>query len=32
LFISGEKDPFGTPAEFAKHLRKIPGDRCTRSP
>jgi predicted alpha/beta-hydrolase family hydrolase len=26
LFISGEKDPFGTPAEFAKHLKKIPGD------
>ena len=26
LFISGEKDPFGTPAEFKKHLKKIPGD------
>jgi len=26
LFISGEKDPFGTPAEFRKHLKKIPGD------
>lgn len=26
LFISGERDPFGTPAEFRKHLRSIPGD------
>lgn len=26
LFISGEKDPFGTPAEFKKHLKRIPGD------
>jgi predicted alpha/beta-hydrolase family hydrolase len=26
LFISGEKDPFGTPAEFKKHLKKITGD------
>lgn len=26
LFISGEKDPFGTPAEFKKHLKNIPGD------
>lgn len=26
LFISGEKDPFDTPAEFKKHLKKIPGD------
>jgi len=26
LFISGEKDPFGTPAEFRKHLKKISGD------
>ena len=26
LFISGEKDPFGTPAEFKKHLKEIPGD------
>ena len=26
LFISGEKDPFGTPAEFRRHLKRIPGD------
>ena len=26
LFISGDKDPFGSPKEFAKHLRSIPGD------
>jgi hypothetical protein len=26
LFLSGEKDPFGTPAEFRKHLKRIPGD------
>lgn len=26
LFISGDKDPFGTPAEFKKHLKAIPGD------
>ena len=26
LFISGEKDPYGTPDEFKKHLKKIPGD------
>jgi uncharacterized protein len=25
LFISGDRDPFGTPAEFDKHLAKIPG-------
>lgn len=25
LFASGERDPFGTPAEFAKHIKKIPG-------
>jgi uncharacterized protein len=25
LFISGEKDPFGSPAEFADHVGKIPG-------
>ena len=26
LFVSGEKDPFGTPAEFKMHLKRIPGD------
>jgi predicted alpha/beta-hydrolase family hydrolase len=26
LFISGDKDPFGTPAEFRKHLKAIRGD------
>jgi predicted alpha/beta-hydrolase family hydrolase len=26
LFISGDKDPFGTPAEFKKYLKAIPGD------
>jgi uncharacterized protein len=26
LFISGSRDPFGTPAEFEQHLPKIPGD------
>jgi len=26
LFISGEKDPFGSPKEFAQHLKAIPGD------
>ena len=26
LFISGNKDPFGTPAEFEKHLAAIPGE------
>lgn len=26
LFISGDKDPFGSPKEFAKHLRSIPGE------
>lgn len=26
LFISGEKDPFGTPTEFEHHLERIPGD------
>lgn len=26
LFISGEKDPFGTPSEFATHLERIPGE------
>jgi len=25
LFISGEKDPFGTPAEFDEHVAAIPG-------
>jgi len=25
LFLSGEKDPFGTPAEFGKHVRKVEG-------
>jgi len=25
LFISGERDPFGTPAEFGAHLAAIPG-------
>jgi predicted alpha/beta-hydrolase family hydrolase len=25
LFISGEKDPFGTPEEFQTHLARIPG-------
>lgn len=25
LFVSGEKDPFGTPAEFGAHLASIPG-------
>jgi uncharacterized protein len=26
LFISGTKDPFGSPAEFEEHLPRIPGD------
>ena len=26
LFVSGDRDPFGTPAEFAEHLDKIAGD------
>lgn len=26
LFISGERDPFGTPAEFRTHFKAIPGD------
>ena len=26
LFISGEKDPFGSPKEFDRHLTCIPGD------
>ncbi len=26
LFISGEKDPFGSPKEFDRHLTRIPGD------
>lgn len=26
LFISGEKDPFGSPKEFERHLKRIPGD------
>jgi len=25
-FISGEKDPFGTPAEFEQHVAAIPGE------
>ena len=25
LFVSGDRDPFGTPAEFAQHLPSIPG-------
>lgn len=25
LFLSGERDPFGSPAEFAKHVKAIPG-------
>ena len=25
LFLSGVKDPFGTPAEFEEHLKRIPG-------
>lgn len=25
LFISGERDPFGTPDEFAEHISAIPG-------
>jgi predicted alpha/beta-hydrolase family hydrolase len=25
LFVSGDRDPFGTPAEFADHTRAIPG-------
>ena len=25
-FISGEKDPFGTPAEFEQHIAAIPGN------
>lgn len=25
LFISGDKDPFGSPAEFAEHIGAIPG-------
>ena len=26
LFLSGSKDPFGTPDEFAEHVPSIPGD------
>ena len=26
LFVSGDRDAFGTPAEMKKHLRKIKGD------
>ncbi len=29
LFVSGDNDPFGTPAEFAKHLPKIGGEVST---
>ena len=25
LFVSGNRDPFGTPEEFAEHLGAIPG-------
>jgi predicted alpha/beta-hydrolase family hydrolase len=25
LFVSGDRDPFGTPGEFAAHLPSIPG-------
>jgi len=25
LFVSGEKDPFGTPDEFEQHVASIPG-------
>ena len=25
LFVSGDRDPFGTPEEFAPHLERIPG-------
>ena len=25
LFVSGEKDPFGSPAEFDEHVAAIPG-------
>ena len=25
LFVSGDRDPFGTPEEFANHLGAIPG-------
>ncbi len=30
LFISGEKDPFGSRAEFEKHLKKIQGPVTTK--
>jgi predicted alpha/beta-hydrolase family hydrolase len=29
LFVSGERDPFGTPAEFAEHQGSIAGDVTT---
>lgn len=29
LFVSGEKDPFGRPDEFAQHLGEIPADTTT---
>jgi predicted alpha/beta-hydrolase family hydrolase len=29
LFVSGEKDPFGSPEEFAEHTRSIPGPVTT---
>jgi len=25
LFVSGERDPFGSPTEFAEHVSSIPG-------
>ncbi len=29
LFLSGDKDPFGTPAEFAEHTPTVPGPVTT---
>ena len=29
LFVSGDRDPFGSPAEFAEHLGSIPGPVTT---
>jgi len=26
LFVSGDRDPFGTPAEFERELEAIPGE------
>ena len=29
LFVSGQRDPFGSPEEFAAHLPAIPGEVTT---